>query len=115
MPNEYIGWLSPQPQEPHMLPIPEKTILVFTSGKYSAYETHGVFRTLRELNPLDLRNDYLRIYPKQSEECEFLAEQFIAWLIREGCLEIIDSFEWHVNDWESPAEFKVEKFEAIEV
>lgn len=79
--------------------IPAGVLFTATTGCYSDYIVRGVFRSLQELDPNALRDEYLQLYPEQATKYRFRDEQFLTWVTRKGLIEIVDCWEWHLEDY----------------
>lgn len=82
-----------------MLVIPKGALFTVTTGEYSDYSIHGVFRAIEEIDADALRAAFLTENPDQDEEYSFECDRFLVWLVRKNLLESIDSFEWHLHDY----------------
>ena len=80
-----------------MLPIPSGSLIVFTEDEYSSYSIMGTFRALQELRPSEIRESYLNSHPDQRDEYRFHPLAFLAWLMMQGYVEEVHSWEWHVD------------------
>ena len=63
--------------------IPAGSTFTVSTGEYSDYSVHGVFRALKEIDPKKLADDWLERYPNEAEgdsfnESKFLGEAFRA-------------------------------------
>lgn len=81
----------------YMCPIPKDTLFTITSGVYSDYEVHGVFRAVKSLNTAMLRIDYLCAHPEQ-RGVGFRERDFLGWLARQNLIEPVESMEWFLGD-----------------
>jgi hypothetical protein len=79
--------------------IPAGSFFTVTTGEYSDYSVHGVFRALQDIDPRALSKRYLSEHPDQAKEYHFEESQFLGWLAREGVIETVDSYEWHLSNY----------------
>jgi hypothetical protein len=94
-----------------MIPIPAGALFTITTGDYSDYSIHGVFRALREINADALQETWLTNHPEQRVHYNFREDEFLAWIAREGYMEAVNCFEWHLCDYSSVGEMTVRKIE----
>lgn len=81
------------------VPIPAGALLTVTSGEYSNYSVRGIFRALREIDVLAMRDKYLALHPEQAARNEFEDDQFLAFLASEDLLEPVDAWEIYLGDY----------------
>jgi len=92
-----------------MMTIPKGSLLTITSGVYSDYSVRGVFRALKDIDGDALRGVWLRNHPEQAEEYRFKEDDFLAWLAREGYIEDVPSWEFHLSSYSSSSEMWISK------
>jgi hypothetical protein len=97
-PAAYVGWVNPQPQYNPPEPIPEGSLFTFTTGQYSEYSVTGLFKALKSIDISTLFKQWLEEHPEQAGFFNLNAYEFIAWVTKEGYLEQVDCYEWHVDD-----------------
>lgn len=75
--------------------------LFFSSvGEYSDYRVINVCKAIKEFNILDLKKEYLLIFPDQAREYHFQPRQFVSWLINDMALaEKLPCREFHVGNY----------------
>ena len=83
-----------------MEPIPAGSLVNITTGEYSNYSIHGVFRANVELNPNALRAEFLNAHPEAKTTYGFSLTKFLGYLIQKQMLEPIESFEWGFGDFD---------------
>jgi hypothetical protein len=79
--------------------IKQGSLLTISTGEYSDYFIQGVFRATKEINVDELTKTYLAENPRQRKEFEFNDSQFLGWVARQGFLEPIDCYEWHLSEY----------------
>lgn len=96
----YLEQLEARPAPPPKKanPIPAGHIFTVTTGCYSEYSVHGVFRTIAEVDPDALVAQWLAAHEEQRRPWGFDEAAFLAWVSRQGLIEPVDSLEWHVGD-----------------
>jgi hypothetical protein len=88
-----------------MIPIPKGAIFTITTGVYSDYSVHGVFRAKEDIDVETLRDLWIVAHPDQQEDYYFNEIEFLASL--SGILEPIDAFEWHLSNYSCVKEMNV--------
>src|SRR5512139_289415 len=81
------------------VPIPQGALFTITTGEYSDYTVHGVFRALKEIDMDALRKQWLRNHPEQKEMHTFDEHQFLAAMTRRGLFKPVKSWNWHLGDY----------------
>jgi hypothetical protein len=94
--------------EKKMVVIPAGSLLTISVGAYSDYTVYGVFRALKDIDAEDIRDRWLTNNPQQGENYHFDESEFLGWVTREGFLEPIESFEWHLADYSNCSEMWVD-------
>ena len=77
--------------------IPKGMLFTVTSGEYSDYQVHGVFRALEEINADELKAQWIAMDKSRGEPYHFNDTGFIAWIAKSGLLEPVDSLEFFVG------------------
>ena len=80
-----------------MIPIPKGAIFYVSTGAYSDYTVHGVFRAIEEIDTEALLKTWLEQHPEQAENYHFEAGEFLASLTH--LMEPIDSWEMFLGDY----------------
>ena len=83
--------------EKEMATIPAGSLLTISTGEYSDYTISGVFRAKTEIDASALRDEWFRLHPEQSDGYRFREAEFLGWLYRNGVLESVSCFEWHIT------------------
>lgn len=92
-----------------MVIIPAGSLLTVTTGVYSDYCVRGVFRATANIDASALRDAWLKEHPEQDGEYTFREAEFLGWAARQGLIEPLDCFEWHLSDYSRASEMTVEK------
>ena len=87
--------------------IPRGAIFTITSGECSDYYVRGVFKALKDIDALALRDAYLIKHPEQTEDYKFRDDQFIAELARERFMKEIECWELHTCDYHRASEMEL--------
>ena len=87
--------------------IPAGAYLTVSTGEYSDYSVSGVFRALKNIDADALRAQWLKDHPDNIEHYRFDEDAFLAWVAKEGFLEPVPSFEWHLCDYSRASEMRV--------
>ena len=87
--------------------IPAGSTFTVSTGEYSDYSVHGVFRALKEIDPKKLADDWLERYPNEAEGDSFNESKFLGEAFRAGLFEHVPSFEWHLCDYSEISEMDV--------
>lgn len=95
--------------------IPAGALFTITAGEYNEYNAKGVFRALREIPTAELLATYLREHAAEMEPHSFDDSRFLAWVARQGYLEPLESFEWHLSDYGRATEMSLEGPDAYEL
>lgn len=76
-------------------------VVVVSSGAYSDYGIHGIYRLTQDIDPDGLCEQWLEIHPDLRKEYEFDEYDFIAWVLKEHgeAFEQIEAVEWHLGDY----------------
>ena len=90
-----------------IVPIPKGKLLTVSSGIYSDYTVHGIFRATKEIDLEVLRAAYLERNPEQAERYMFREEQFLNELTRDGFLEPLESWEMYLGEYSTAEEMGV--------
>lgn len=80
-------------------PIPAGALFTVTTGEYSDYSVHGVFRALKEIDTESLRDEWIRINPDQGEHYQFDEVKFLAYAAKNGLFEQIECWAWHLGSY----------------
>ena len=75
--------------------IPAGSLLTITTGAYSDYTVHGVFRALVNIDSEALRIQWFTEHPEQTER--YSERLYLGWIARKGLIEPVDCFEWYLN------------------
>lgn len=89
--------------------IPPGSLLTVSTGCYSNYIVHGVFRALKPVDADALRSVWLTAHPDEAEAYSFDEYAFLAWVAAEGYLEALPSFEWHLADYSRASEMTIDE------
>ena len=87
--------------------IPVGAIFTVSTGVYSDYSVHGVFRALQDIDPKKLADDWLEKHPDEAENYCFNGSKFLGEAFRAGLFEHMSSFEWHLCDYSKISEMDV--------
>jgi hypothetical protein len=87
--------------------IPEGAFFTVSSGCYSDYMVSGVFRALKEIPTAQLLETYLSERPSQRSHYGFRDGEFLADVTRQGYIEPIDSWNWHMSNYGDASEMDV--------
>jgi len=79
--------------------IPAGSLLTVTTGVYSDYSVHGVFKALQDIDANILRAQWFVLHPEQAEGYRFDEDAFLGWLARLNFIEALDCFEFHMSDY----------------
>lgn len=79
--------------------IPAGSLLTITTGIYSDYSVHGVFKALQDIDANALRAEWLVLHPEQAQDYSFNEDAFLGWLARRNFIEALDCFEFHLSDY----------------
>lgn len=71
------------------------TLLTVSTGEYSDYSVHGVFRALKDITYEDLREARKAQPGEYDEYCDI--KQIIAFLATQGYIEDVPSLELHLG------------------
>jgi len=89
--------------------IPAGSLLTITTGEYSDYTVHGVFRAIKDLDVDALKAEWLLVHPNQAENYKFSAVAFLAHIA--NLLEPVECFEWHLADYGNITEMFVSRLD----
>ena len=80
--------------------IPVGTIIVITSGSFSAYGIDGFFKVLKEIDREKLTKQFLSHRKFTSESESDRVDRFIAWMIKEEFIDPADDLcaAWYIPD-----------------
>ncbi len=84
--------------------IPTGALFTVSTGVYSDYTVHGVFRALRDIDTAALLQAWLEAHPRQKKSYAFEDSDFLADAYRHGYFEPVVSREWHLEDYGSSDE-----------
>ena len=87
--------------------IPAGAYFTVSTGVYSDYYVSGIFRALKDIDANVLRSQWLKDHPDNVAGYRFDEIAFLAWVVREGLLEPVPSFEWHLCDYSRASEMRV--------
>lgn len=88
--------------------IPAGSLLTVSTGSYSDYYVWGVFRALKDIDAQALREQWLVDHPEQTAPYRFNADEFFAWVAKDGIVEAVPSADWHLGDYGRAEEMAVE-------
>ena len=74
-------------------------ILIVSSGAYSDYGVHGVYRALTTFDEKEVLNDYLETWPEQAEDYGFDASLYLTWLCDMRLLEQREVTEYYLGEY----------------
>lgn len=89
----------PEPERSKMVVIPKGSYLTVTTGEYSDYDVQGVFRALQDIDAEALREEWLGEYPGQQQDYHFRTDIFLGWVVRKGIIDLVPSYEWHLDSY----------------
>lgn len=89
--------------------IPAGSLLTVSTGEYSDYSVHGVFRAVKDIDASQLLDEWIAAHPEEEESYCFEYGNFLADVVRQGLLEPIESWEWHLADYFRHTEMSVAK------
>ena len=78
--------------------IPAGTIFTISTGTYSDFYVHGVFRAVVDIDTNILLEEWLSVHPDQKEGFRFDQSGFIELIVRRGMIEQVESMEWFLGD-----------------
>lgn len=81
--------------------------VMLSSGAYSDYGIHGLYRATADIDPDKLVAEWLGANPDQKEQYSFREDAFVSDAYKRGLLEAMDAVEWHLGDYGSTAEMDV--------
>jgi hypothetical protein len=87
--------------------IPAGSTFTVSTGEYSDYSVHGVFRALKDIDPDKLLAGYLEKHPDEAENYAFNESKFLGEAFRSGLFEHVPSFDWHLCDYSRVSEMEV--------
>ena len=98
--------------------IPAGATFTISTGEYSDYSVHGVFRALKDIDPQKLADDWLEKHPDEGRDfgdngpyhgwlLGFNESKFLGEAFRAGLFEHVPSFEWHLCDYSRISEMEV--------
>jgi len=87
--------------------IPAGATFTVSTGEYSDYSVHGVFRALKDIDPQKLADDWLEKHPDEARDFGFNESKFLGEAFRAGLFEHVPSFEWHLCDYSRISEMEV--------
>jgi hypothetical protein len=76
-------------------PIPAGTIFYASRGEYSDYSVIAILRAKVELVPELLRDKFLEENPGSRWE----RKPFVSWLYEKDLVELLEHWEWNVDDY----------------
>lgn len=82
-----------------MTTIPAGTIFLVSTDCYSSYSVRAVCRALRDLQPDQLRAEWLAAHPEQAGTYKFSEHEFLTSLVVSGAVEELSAMEWHLGDY----------------
>ena len=88
-----------------LVPIPKGATFTVTSGCYSDFTVHGVFRALAEIDVECLRAEWLEAHPEQREHYRFNDSGFLTSMA--SLMESVESWELHLCDYSNADEICV--------
>lgn len=74
-------------------------LLLIEQGEWSDREVHGPFRVLKRLNFGEAKEAFVSQYKPANEWDIPGPEEFEDWLIKEGYIDCVDSFEVHIGSY----------------
>lgn len=86
--------------------------MTITTGEYSDYSVSGVFRAKEEIDADKLLADWLKDNPEQVADYHFNANEFLGWVVRQGLVEPVDSFEWYLGAYSCAEGMSVEAMDS---
>lgn len=102
------------PKTTMFLRMPKGAFVTITTGEHSDYIVQGVFRALDDIYADEVMEGYLQEHPEQREGRGYREGAFLAYAVRLGLLEPIDSFEWNIGGYGSPKDMMVERADAFD-
>lgn len=90
-----------------MVIIPAGALFTVSAGAYSDYTVHGVFRALAPIDAEALRTAWLVEHPNEKSDYEFREWAFLSWVTRQGLIDPVTSYEWHLSDYSRSSEMSV--------
>ena len=79
-------------------------LLLITTGEYSDYYPHGIFRAVRDFNIKETVALYIEREKPDTEEYSFEFDKLVAWLSREGYVEDVQHTELWLGAYSNLAE-----------
>lgn len=92
--------------------IPAGSLLTISTGEYSDYSIHGVFRAIHNIDAETLRLRWLADHPEEAERYRFNAMAFLAAATKAGLVEQVECWEWHLDDDCDASDMTVRKINA---
>ena len=77
--------------------IKKDELVLFSTGKYSDYNVRGLAKALQDIDPEQVRNDYINIHPEQTADYSFDDVMFIDYLKELKLIEFIEAPKW--KEW----------------
>lgn len=87
--------------------IPAGVTFTVSTGEYSDYLVHGVFRALKDIDPQKLAENWLQKHPDEAQNYTFNERKFLGEAFRAGLFEHVPSFEWHLSNYSKISEMEV--------
>ena len=73
--------------------------LIVSSGEYSDYMVHGLFKALQDFEPEEFLKEYLELNPEEKERYQFEERKFVAFMSSKGVIEDMPNCEFHLGSY----------------
>lgn len=93
-----------------LLKIPKDTIVLFSTGEYSDYNVKGLYKAKQDIDPDELRNEYINLYPEQTAPYSFKDNDFVKFLKEKDLVEPVPGpnwMEWYLESYANISEMRV--------
>jgi hypothetical protein len=95
--------------------IPSGSLFTMTTGVYSDYTVHGVFKALKDINIEELKSKWAYDHPEELNSYNFKEFKFFGSLFKDKYFECVDSVELHLGDYSRIEEVGIRSFKNNEI
>lgn len=81
---------------------------MFSSGEYSDYRVYGLTVAKKTFNPEALCNEYIELYPEQTEQYSFKEYEFLKFLEGKNLVETVPYMEWYMSSYGNISEMRID-------
>jgi hypothetical protein len=93
-----------------LIKIPKGTTVLFSSGEYSDYLISALMQAKVDIDPSEVRNEYINLYPEETVEYGFKESNFLNFLKEKNLFEEVSNpkwMEWHLSEYSCISEMQV--------